>query len=82
MSFLYIRLGLKLRTKKFNFSEVKKRRVNEYIICTESSLVSDGNGNKTVVDREWSSPKCPLKKNYSLTDFKDDFSRIYQQQGE
>lgn len=81
MSFLYIRLGLKLRSRRFCCADFKKKKISEYLTCTESSLVSENNGNQTVVvERGWSSPKCVLKSNdYPLADFKDDFARIYQQ---
>lgn len=84
MSFLYIRLCLKLRTKSFTFIELKKKKINEFFICTESSLISDTNNNNNnsslLMDGSWSTSKCILKRNnYSLSDFKEDFSRIYQQ---
>lgn len=82
MTLLYIRLGLKLHLRNFDRmdSKRKKKEVQEFYAFSENSIGSDTITQTVGIDGDWSSPKCLLKrKDYSLTDFRDDFSRIYGQ---
>jgi len=80
MTLLYIRLGLKLQPGNFDLMDSKKKKVQEFYTFSEISIGSDTVTQTVGTDGDWSSPKCLLKrKDYSLTDFRDDFSRIYGQ---